>query len=1108
MTKRLLSLVLAVMMAVSMCTFCAVAVNEVPADIIEAAGADGVDEGAILTLFDEPVSTTWGTKANVLPEEGYTFKTDGQYGLTLILKFEGTTPGTVFGKLMPQVYTKRTAMQDKVDESGEKVLDADGNVVKEEVVFEETKSPENNGNWVNDVYSTNSIEISGDGIYLYYFPFRNINNEWTNVPSIKDVTKLISFQIFYQYGALGNGRAGKVVADTNMTATCLGVIEGNITAYDVYAYNKLTDEYETKASGVSINGASNSNYAQWKKLPDYSELFGVNFGAEDDEYITGWVKRDGTAVSDTDVAVKIVEPTYAEFNVEDLVEVTFLDADGNKLATVDGLKAQGLLGDVPASPEKASNGVESYAFAAWTVNGEIVADPASYKYTGDTTVIPSYNTYGKVMDSDPVAIGKPEDYTGSMLEILTEQVKVSPDSHGVTIVYKVEGVSETIIADNVYLAMNGGKNGSWQFDDYLYSAGELSANQLDLNNGTYFVYYNQNINGTNGKTPDYVNRFAIFGPVAANYADNSTDLALGYGTGNRTPVNNNENATIQLLAVTSDNLQPTVTFHGTDGEVLGTYTHKYTDVKGNVGFPNNKASGGKSYQTGALITVEDAFAALQASVAEGEPAIELPAKDTGVAEVTYEFDGWMDADGNKLDVLMLSGDVYPSFKVTDLRTKYNVQFKNYDGTVLYETVVPEGETPAYPAELANPEKPSTDDNSFVFDGWTPEIAAMPTTPGADGKTAAETVVYTAKYETVERRYDVTYYAEDGETVLDKDMYIVKGQASTTDVVPTKDADVQYTYTFDKWVDLDGKDVDLTKVTSDLKVKPAFTATVNKYTVYFYNEDKTELGKSTVEYGTAATAPEATKEATEWYTYVFDKWVDKNGDDVDVTNVTGDVFVYAAYTREFISPYPGESWPTWAQDAIEYVLINGIMNGMDGGFKPDTSMSRAMVVTVLYRYVGEPEVEISDDFVNFVDNLDTKSWYYDAVIWGAVNGVVNGRGNGIFDPNGNVTRQEFAAILYRFSADVMGEYMGYGRSSLSAFYDREKIDTWAQTPVKWAFATAEDVDTAGSTAYNKTQYITGAGVMNGKVVFAPKANATRAQVATMLYRYMTGERIKA
>ena len=60
----------------------------------------------------------------------------------------------------------------------------------------------------------------------------------------------------------------------------------------------------------------------------------------------------------------------------------------------------------------------------------------------------------------------------------------------------------------------------------------------------------------------------------------------------------------------------------------------------------------------------------------------------------------------------------------------------------------------------------------------------------------------------------------------------------------------------------------------------------------------------------------------------------------------------------------------------------------------------------------------------------------------------------------------------------------------------------------AHMTAEDTDTQDSRAYNKSQYITGAGVVNGKVVFAPKANATRAQVATMLYRYMTGERIKA
>ncbi|MBQ8696503.1 MAG: hypothetical protein IJ519_02180 [Clostridia bacterium] len=384
MTKRLLSFALALMMILSVTTFCVSAEIEVPEEVANAAGADGVDEGAVLTLFDEPVSTTWGTKANVLPE-GYTFKTDGQYGLTLIFKFEGTIPGTIFGKIDANVTTLRTTNEDAVDDEGNPILDDEGNPVKKQV--EETRGPIWNGNWVHDGYQTNSVELWGDGIYLYYFPFRNIDNNWTNVPSIKDVTKVNSLQIFNQSGALGNNRAGQIVTDENMTATCLGVLEGDITKYDIYAYNKLTDEYEAKESGVSINGKSNSNYAQWRKLPDFTDLFGLDFGAEENEYVSGWVTREGAEIGETDI-VKIVEPLYTEFDPADKVAVTFVDAKGDELATVEGLKGQGLLDAVPAGPAKASNGVEYFTFAGWSVDGENVIDAKSYAYEDDTTLVP------------------------------------------------------------------------------------------------------------------------------------------------------------------------------------------------------------------------------------------------------------------------------------------------------------------------------------------------------------------------------------------------------------------------------------------------------------------------------------------------------------------------------------------------------------------------------------------------------------------------------------------------------------------------------------------------------------------------------------------------
>lgn len=92
MTKRLFSFALALVMILSLGTFCIVAEDEMPEDVlIDEPGEDGIGDGAVVTLFDEPVTTTWGTKVSVLPEEGYTFKTDGQRGLAGLRMLSSTS---------------------------------------------------------------------------------------------------------------------------------------------------------------------------------------------------------------------------------------------------------------------------------------------------------------------------------------------------------------------------------------------------------------------------------------------------------------------------------------------------------------------------------------------------------------------------------------------------------------------------------------------------------------------------------------------------------------------------------------------------------------------------------------------------------------------------------------------------------------------------------------------------------------------------------------------------------------------------------------------------------------------------------------------------------
>lgn len=153
------------------------------------------------------------------------------------------------------------------------------------------------------------------------------------------------------------------------------------------------------------------------------------------------------------------------------------------------------------------------------------------------------------------------------------------------------------------------------------------------------------------------------------------------------------------------------------------------------------------------------------------------------------------------------------------------------------------------------------------------------------------------------------------------------------------------------------------------------------------------------------------------------------------------FSYRILTNPFTDVKTGD----WFYDAVSYVYTEGLMTGTGTyTFSPSAPTSRAMLVTILWRLQGEPYVSGS----SFSD-VKSSAYYYDAVRWAARYGIVEGYEGNVFKPDDAITREQFAAILYRYA-----EYCKYSTSAstnLSAYKDNAKVSSWAGTAMKWAVA---------------------------------------------------------
>ena len=176
------------------------------------------------------------------------------------------------------------------------------------------------------------------------------------------------------------------------------------------------------------------------------------------------------------------------------------------------------------------------------------------------------------------------------------------------------------------------------------------------------------------------------------------------------------------------------------------------------------------------------------------------------------------------------------------------------------------------------------------------------------------------------------------------------------------------------------------------------------------------------------------------------------------------------------PFTDVASGSWYYDSVAYVYEQGLMGGTgEGRFSPDLTTSRAMIVTILYRLEGSPAVSGGASFAD----VTAGQGYSDGVAWASANGIVTGYSNGSFGPDDTITREQMAAILYRYA-----RYKGYdlsAQAALDGYADAAQVSAYAADAMKWAVGSGLITGTSGTT-------------------LSPAGSATRAQAAVILARF--------
>ncbi len=359
--------------------------------------------------------------------------------------------------------------------------------------------------------------------------------------------------------------------------------------------------------------------------------------------------------------------------------------------------------------------------------------------------------------------------------------------------------------------------------------------------------------------------------------------------------------------------------------------------------------------------------------------------------------------------------------------------------------------------------------------------------------------FTVMYD--KRSTKIQYVDKDGHNIGSAKSY---SPSNVNDTLPTTAAESGYVFNGWKFEGIDGV---YTTLTDELLTKLAAKGGKVSATPDFSKRSSGSSGKTTYKVTTSAvnnggvnaSPSSAEKGATITITlspdkgYKLDKLTVTDGSGKTVSTVKKSDTVYtftmpASAVKVSVSYVKATETPSetkfndvsandWFASAVDYVTGKGMMNGTaDNTFSPKANTTRGMVVTVLYRLENQP----STSAASFTD-VASGAYYANAVAWANANGIVSGYGSGKFGPNDKVTREQLAAILYRYAQYKKYDVSVGEDTNILSYDDAQSISSYAIPAIQWAC---------------------GAGVVTGKSgsKLDPKGNATRAEVAAMLMRF--------